>query len=446
MKDEKEYLLEKSRQTIQRREDQLREAKKRAFDTVALWGLYDQEEMRRFKSMTLPIFMSNTGGPYDSLLDASLALSYQTVDDPNKIYTRVDNNTTDHLAMKFAALEGLHVRNFTQGFCTSSGMSAIFMATQAFLGVGDNFVSSNRVYGGTQQLFSVTYPRSGWKVRWVENPENIDAWERLIDGNTQFLYVESPSNPGLFIADLFKLSKLAHSHGIPLIVDSTIASPALTQPLAHGADIVIHSASKIANGSCRAIGGVLVSLDKITTNVFDLKENFATKIKGGDFRNLGPCMSPQNAQIIWDEMSTLRMRMEKHSENAMIIAEFLERHSKIEKVNYPGLPSHPQHELAKKTMRLPGGKNAYGFLMSFNIKGGMEKAKKFAEVFDFGVQVTHLGGNYTIWTHCATTTHGQMSQKERDAAGIPDNLIRYSVGLEGAYDAILSLDKALEQI
>lgn len=446
VKTEEEYFLKKSQETIKRRNKQMREAKNQAFDTVALWGLYDRADMRAFKSLTLPLFMSTTGGPYESLVDGSLLLSYKTIDDPNKIYTRIDNLNTDHLALKLAALEGLGVKQLTQGLCTSSGMSAIVMATLPFLTVGDNFVSSNRVYGGTQQLFDVTYPKSGWQVRWVENPWEINEWERKIDKKTKFLFAEFPSNPTLFVPDIPVLAKLAHSFNIPLIIDSTMASPALTRPFEHDADIVVHSISKIANGSCRAIGGALISLEKITTNVPSLRENFAQKVKGGHFRNTGPCLSPFNAQIIWDEVSTLRMRVKEHSERAIEIAKYLESHPKIEKVNYPGLVSHPQHKVAKKLMKLPDGENAYGFLLSFNIKGGFEAAKKFAQDFDFGIQVTHLGGSYTVWIHNATTTHGQMTAKERKKAGIADNLIRYSTGLEGASDAISAFEKALRRL
>jgi len=444
--DEEEYFLKRSAQTIQKRTQQLRETKNQAFDTVSLWGLYGQEDMKAFKSMTLPLFMSTTGGPFDCLVDGSLLLSYKTIDDPNKIYTRIDNQNPDHLAMKIAALEGLGVPQLTQGVCTSSGMSAILMATMPFLEANDNFVSSNRVYGGTQQLFEITYPKSGWRVRWVDKPWEIKEWEKRIDKKTKFLYVESPSNPTLYIADIQALSTLAHEHSIPLIIDSTLASPALTRPFEHGADIVVHSTSKIANGSCRAIGGVVISLDTITTNIESIKDNFAYMLKGGHFRNMGPCLSPFNAQIIWDELITLRLRVKQVSENALIIAKYLEKHPKIEKVNYPGLASHPQHRIAKQLMKLPDGQNAYGHLMSFNIKGGLRKAKKFAENFEFGVQVTHLGGSYTVWVHNATTTHGQMTNEERRAAGISDNLIRYSVGLEGVQDALSALDKTLRKI
>lgn len=443
VKNEEDYFLRLSTETIKKRNKQLQETKNQAFDTVALWGLYGIDDMKRLKSVTLPLFMGTTGGPYDSLTDGSLLLSYKTIDDPNKAYTRIDNTNNDQLAWKLAALEGLGIPQLTCGLCTSSGMSAIMMATMPFLESGDNFISSNRVYGGTQQLFGVTYPKSGWLVRWVEKPWEIDEWEKLIDKKTKFLFAEFPSNPTLYVPDIESLGKLAHSHNIPLIIDSTMASPAITRPMEYGADIVVHSTSKIANGSSRVIGGALISRQSITTSMKELKQNFALMTKGGHFRNMGPCLSPYNAQVIWDELATLRLRAKQTSENALTIAKYLSSHPKIEHVNYPGLTNHPQHKIAKKLMKLPDGNNAYGFLLSFNIKGGFEKAKKFAERFNFGVQVTHLGGNYTVWVHNATTTHGQMTKEEREMSGIADNLIRYSAGLEGTSDAIKALDQAL---
>ena len=445
-KSEKDYFLKRSDLTIKKRQAQMRATKKLDFDTVALWGLYGKEDMDRYKSLTLPLFMTTTGGTYDSLEDGSCLLSYQTTNDPNKIYSRIDNVTSDHLAWKLAALEGWKIPELTDGLCTSSGMSATMMATLPFLEKGDNFVSSNRVYGGTQQLFGITYPKSGWNVRWVCEPWDLAEWEKQIDDKTRFLFVETPSNPTLFVADVPAIAKIAHSHNIPLIVDSTLASPALSRPLEQGADIVVHSISKVANGSCRCIGGAMIAKEKIVTAREELVNNFALTVKGGHFRNTGPCISPFNAMIIWDEMGTIRPRMELHSKNAMEIAKYLEVHPKIESVNYPGLESHPQHKIAKKLMKLPNDENAYGFLLSFNIKGGLETTKKFAQAFDFGVQVTHLGGSYTVWVHNATTTHGQMTSEERKAAGVCDNLIRYSAGLEGTKDAIQGLSKALDKI
>ncbi len=394
---EEEYFRKKSAETLAYREQQLRETKKRHFDTVSLWGLYGIKDMKQFKSVSLPIFSTATGAPYESLVDAALHLSYEVINDPNKIYSRIDNTTIDHLAMKIAALEGKTIPELTQGLCVSSGMAAVFMSTMPFLEVGDEFVSSNRVYGGTQQLFDVTYPKMGWKARWVTSPWDIDAWNEQITSKTKFLYVESPSNPTLFVADLPELAKLAHDHNVPLIVDSTLASPALLRPLEHGADIVVHSITKVMGSSGRAIGGAIVAKEHIVTNVPDLADNFAVKVKGGHFRNLGPCLHPPSAAAIWDNLNSLQIRVKALCERALKIAQFLEQHEKITHVNYPGLPSHPQHEIAKKLMKFEDGTNGYGYLMSFNLKGDINTAKRFSLLFNFGVQVTDLGRDYTTW-------------------------------------------------
>ena len=443
---DEEFFLKRSEDKINSRTQAMQETKKKQFSTVALNGLYDKNDMIQFKSMILPVFSTTTGAPYDSLKDGELLLSYKTVNDPNKIYSRIDNTTIDHLAMKVAALEGKNIPELTQGLCTSSGMSAVHMATMPFLEVGDEFVSSQFVYGGTNQLFNVTYPKSGWKVKWVFDPWNLDNWQNAITSKTKFLYVESPSNPLLFIADLPELSKLAHDHNIPLIVDSTIATPALMRPLEFGADIIVHSLSKAMSSTGRAIGGAIVAKDRIITNVPDLQDQFANKVKGGHFRNLGPCLHPPSAADIWDSINSVEVRLKAMSDSAMKIAKFLVNHPKVEKVNYPGLKGHPQHAIAEKLMRFEDGTFGGSHLMSFNIVGDIYKTMEFANLFNFGVQVTDLGRDYTTWVHPATTTHGQMTPEERRKGYIYDNLIRYSVGLEGPNDAIAALDEALNKI
>jgi O-acetylhomoserine (thiol)-lyase len=414
MKCDEEYFRARSNETLHKRQKQMMETKTHQFNTVGLWGLYETEDMRQFKSMTLPVFTTPTGAPFDSLIDGSLLLSYQTVDDPNKIYSRIDNTTIDHLAMKIAALEGLTIEEETQALCLSSGMAAIFMATMPFLNVGDNFLSSSQVYGGAEQLFNVTYPSMGWKVEWVYEPWSINAWQEKMTLKTKFLYIETPSNPNLFIADIPALVKLAHDNNVPLIIDSTVASPALLRPLEYGADIVIHSISKVMGSSGRAIGGAIVAKRRIITNMPELEDDFILKVKGGHFRNLGPCIHPPSAAVIWDDLSTLQLKVKKMSENALKIANHLKNHPKIEKVNYPGLTSHPQHELAKRLMRFEDGSSGFSHLMSFNIHGGFQAAVNFARNFDFGVQVTDLGRNYTTWVHPASTTHGQMAPEMRN--------------------------------
>ena len=443
---DEEFFLKRSEEKVQERNQAMGQTKKKQFSTVALHGLYDKNDMRQFKSMTLPVFSTTTGAPYDSLKDGELLLSYRTINDPNKIYSRIDNTTIDHLAMKVAALEGKNIPELTQGLCTSSGMAAVHMSTMPFLEVGDEFVSSQFVYGGTNQLFNVTYPKMGWKVNWVYDPWNIENWQNAITTKTKFLYVESPSNPLLYIADLPELSKLAHDHNIPLIVDSTIATPALMRPLEFGADIVVHSLSKAMSSTGRAIGGAIVAKDRIITNVLENEENFVMKVKGGHFRNLGPCLHPPSAADIWDSINSLEVRLKAMSASALKIAKFLAHHPKVEKVNYPGLHGHPQHAIAEKLMRFEDGAFGGSHLMSFNIVGDIYKTMDFANVFDFGVQVTDLGRDYTTWVHPATTTHGQMKPEERRKGYIYDNLIRYSVGLEGPDDAIAALENALSKI
>lgn len=443
MSSDEEYFRARSTETIIQRQNQMLSSKNRDFNTVCQWGLYGTKDMKMFKSMTLPVFTSSTGGPFDSLMDGALLLSYQTVDDPNKIYSRVDNTSIDHLAMKIAALEGKTIEEETQALCLSSGMAAIFIATMPFLEVGDHFLSAIQVYGGAEQLFNITYPKMGWTVDWVHEPWSLDAWQEQITQKTKFLYVETPSNPNLFIADIPPLAKLAHDHHLPLVVDSSVASPALFRPLEHGADIVVHSISKVMGSSGRAIGGAVVAKKRITTTVHELKEDFINKVKGGHFRNLGPCLHPPSAVAIWDDLATLQLKVKVMSDNALQIAEFLDNHTKIEKVNYPGLPSHPQHDLAKRLFRFEDGSIGFSHLLSFNIHRGYDAAVRFAEAINFGVQVTDLGRNYTTICHPASTTHGQMTSEMREKSGIQDNLIRYSVGLEGVNDAIRALDQAL---
>lgn len=441
-----EYYRARSDATIKRRAEKMKATKKQGFSTGSLWGSYDKIDIDRFKSMVLPVFSTTTGSSYDSLLDGALLLSYQTINDPNKIYSRIDNNTIDHVAMKLAIMEGITVSDMTECLVTASGMAAINMSTMPFLNAGDEFVSSSRVYGGAEQLFNVTYPKSDWRVKWVHEPGDLEKWKEQITPKTKFLYVESPGNPTLFVGDIPELAKLAHDHNIPLIVDSTIASPALLRPFEHGADIVVHSTTKIMCSSGRAIGGAIIAKDKIVTNVEGLQDSFAMQVKGGHFRNMGPCSHPPSAAALWDNLNTLEIRLKAISKRAMIIARYLEDHPKIEKVNYPGLPSFEYYNIAKKLMRFMDGSEGYSHLMSFHVKGDLETTKKFANLFDFGLQVTDLGRDYTAWVHNASTTHGQATPEYRKLAGVPDNLIRYSVGLEDADDAIIALDMALSNL
>lgn len=448
---EEEYFKKKSDERVSYRKRQFEESKRKSMETIGAWGLYDKQDMRENNSYIPPIHASTAGSPFPSLKFGELLLTYQITDEPIKQYSRYDNVTFDHLARKIAAMEGHNIEGIPQGLCTSSGMSAIFSATMQLLMPGDNFVACNRIYGGSQQLFDVTYPKMGWESRWVNDFQDPDKWREKIDEDTKFLFIEFPSNPTLSCPDISAIASVAHEYGIPLLVDSTLATPVLTRPLEHGADIVVLSLTKITCGNARTIGGAIVAKDEIVAEYDgpkwdDLQHDFVDKIFQGHFRNTGPCMSPYAAKEIWDELVTLKCRLKAICKKAMDITRFLQDHPKIEAVNYPGLKSHPQHEVAKKLMKFPNGANGYGHLMSFQIKGGLAAAKTFAQEFDFGVQVGDLGQNYTIWMHPATTTHAQMGSEKRREAGIADNMIRYSVGLESSEDAIRALDATLSKV
>jgi O-acetylhomoserine (thiol)-lyase len=314
------------------------------------------------------------------------------------------------------------------GLATSSGMAAIFMVLHHLVESGQEIVSSIRVYGGTQQLFAVSCPRMGITVKWVEQPDKIEEWEKLITPKTKLLHVESPSNPNLFVADIPPLAKLAKKHGIPLMVDNTICSPALMRPLEMGADIVIHSATKYISGNGTSLNGVIVG-----------KKEFVDHVRHVGFRNIGPTAAPFNSWLCLLGLESLSLRMRKHSDNAMAVAKFLEKHPKVESVLYPGLPSHPQHEVAKRNM------SGFSSLMGIRVKGGLEATRRVIDNLKIAVHTTHLGSSQTVAIQPAATTHWQLGPEERAKAGVPDNLIRYSAGIEDAQDLIEDLDGALKK-
>jgi O-acetylhomoserine/O-acetylserine sulfhydrylase-like pyridoxal-dependent enzyme len=240
------------------------------------------------------------------------------------------------------------------------------------------------------------------------------------------MHVESPSNPNLFVADIPAIAKLAKSKGIPLMVDNTICSPALMRPAEMGADIIIHSATKYISGNGTSLSGVICG-----------KKEFIDHVRHIGYRNIGPSIAPFNAWLCLLGLDSLSLRMKKHSDNAMAIAKFLEKHPKIESVSYPGLPSHPQHEVAKKTM------SAYSSMMSFNVKGGLEPTRNVIDNLQVAVHTTHLGSSQTVAIQPAATTHFQLGPEERAKAGVPENMIRYSAGLEDEKDLMEDLDQAL---
>jgi O-acetylhomoserine/O-acetylserine sulfhydrylase-like pyridoxal-dependent enzyme len=449
------YVEEAERMLAEQR-SYIAEMRKLKFDTIAVHGLYSVQEAieKNHGAIIEPIFMS-TSEAYRDSDELEAALAYLI---PSWVYTRIHNPTVQYLETTLALLEGYGCDCDTSALATSSGMAAVFMATNPLLvkKTGSeklNFVATAQCYGGTYQQFNARrMGEQGIEVRWVVHPHDTEEWASLVDGNTRFLYGEMPSNPGQSIFDIEGVAEVAHRAGVPLIVDSTVATPALMRPLAHGADIVIHSSSKSMTMSGFGIGGALISRNDIVTNVDnpEMKANFATYAKLLPFRDFGPCVSPFNAGITLAELKTLRCKMEMVSRNTQKVAEYLGTHPHVEQVDYLGLPSHPLHRLAKKYMKLvdsegPDGKpiNMFGHLMSFRVRGSAEDTRKVFDGFRRIYRATDLGRIKSVATIPAISTHQQQGEEARRMADIPQNLIRLCVGGEHPDDVINDLDQAL---
>lgn len=426
--------------------------KTKRFDTIAAHGLYGMEDaMNNQDSIMEPLTVS-PAQHFENSDHLEAALSYLT---PAWGYTRIHNPSLHYLEGTLAMLEGYGFSGETTAAMTGSGMGAIFMATNPFLEnsvSGVNFVADAKCYGGTFMLFNERYGRErDIDVRWVQDTSNIDAWTTMIDGNTRFIYVEMPSNPSLTVVDLERLADLAHDHGIPLIVDSTLTTPALMRPICHGADIVVHSISKAIGGSGSAIAGVIVSRNNIPSKVGsdDMLENFAGYVKLWPMRDHGTALSPLSAHFILNDLRTLRTRVDVMSKNAIKVAEFLDQHEGVEAVHYPGLPSNAGYEVASKYMWLVDGDengagvNRYGHLMGFIVRGGEQAARKVLDKLELIWRATDLGRHKSVAVIPAISTHQQQGDEGRELAAIPSNLIRLSVGMEHPDDIIVDLKKAL---
>ncbi|HOV61498.1 MAG TPA: O-acetylhomoserine aminocarboxypropyltransferase/cysteine synthase [Candidatus Hydrogenedentes bacterium] len=371
------------------------------------------------------------------------------------IYTRLMNPTTDVFEKRMAALDG-----GVGALATSSGSAAITLAVLNICRAGQNFVSSQTLYGGTYNLFAHTFKDLGIEARFVDssNPENFRA---AIDGNTRFLYVESIGNPANDVPDFEAIAAIAHEHGIPLMVDNTVTSPALFRPIEHGADIVVYSATKIIGGHGTSIGGVIVDSGRFDWNNGKFPEltepnesyhgmrfydhfkgigniSYIIKARVTLMRDMGPCLSPFNAFLLLQGLETLHLRAPRHCESALAVARFLESHPAVEWVNYPGLPSHRSYERAMKY--LPKGQGA---ILGFGIKGGSDAAVRFINACRLASHLANVLDAKTLVIHPATTTHQQLSPAEQRAAGVSPEFIRVSVGLEDVEDIIADFDQAL---
>jgi len=433
------------------------------FDTIAVHGIYSMQEALDFNqgSIIEPLYMS-TSQAFRDADEMEAALSYKI---PTWCYSRIANPTIYYLEGVLALMEGYGTDLETSCIATSSGMSAIQSAVDPFL-VADlkhparplNFVGTTQVYGGTFQLFSVRRNQER-NIEWrkVIHSNDLNEWESLIDENTRFLYGEAPSNPGLAFFDIEKVAALAHRHNLPLIIDSTVATPALMRPLQYGADIVIQSVTKSLNAGGMGIGGAVISRNNIITNLdsAEMKTDFATYLKLLPNRDHGPNISPMNAMLAMNDIRTLRMRMDVQSRNTLTIARFLENHKDVEKVEYLGLETHPLHKLASDYMILADSEydeqyrkkvNRYGHLMSFCIKGNAKQTRNVFDAFTRIWRATDLGRIKSVATIPAISTHSQQGEEGRILAGIPSNLIRLSVGAEHPDDIIRDLDQALSAI
>ncbi|MCZ4272633.1 O-acetylhomoserine aminocarboxypropyltransferase/cysteine synthase family protein [Maritalea porphyrae] len=372
------------------------------------------------------------------------------------IYTRIMNPTTAVLEQRVAEMEG-----GIAGLALASGMSAITYAIQTIAEAGDNIISVAQLYGGTYNLFEHTLPRQGIDVRMVD--ASFEGIEKLFDANTKAVFCESIGNPAGNVVDIEKLAEIAHAHGVPVIVDNTVATPFLCRPFEHGADIVVHSLTKYIGGHGTSIGGIIVDSGKFdwvaNKERFPLLNEpdpsyhgvvytealgeaaFIGRARVVPLRNTGAAISPMNAFLILQGLETLGLRMERHCENAQKVAEYLVAHDKIAWVNYAGLKSSPYHDLAAK---ISGGK-ASGIL-SFGIKGDRENGGKFIDGLNMILRLVNIGDAKSLACHPASTTHRQLSADELKAAGVSEDLVRISVGIEHVDDIIADIEQALAAV
>jgi O-acetylhomoserine/O-acetylserine sulfhydrylase-like pyridoxal-dependent enzyme len=458
-----ERYVEIAREAAARRARDLEAMRRCRFDTIAVHGLYTMAESLDFNQGAIiePIYMCSSQAYRDSD-EMEAALAYQI---PTWCYSRIANPSLYYFEQTMALLEGYGADVETSCCATSSGMAAIQSATDPFLAVDParpgqkvNFVATCQVYGGTFQQFAIRKAvERGIELRWIVDSADLGEWESKIDENTRFAYGELPSNPGQAFFDLDAVIALAHSRGIPMIVDNTVGTPALLRPLARGADVVIESVTKSLTSSGFGIAGAVISRKNLVSRFGapELKADFAMYLKTLPNRDLGQNLSPMNAILSLNDIRTLRTKVDLFSRNTMAVARFLEKHPRIEKVSYLGLESHPLHALASRYLYLVDAErdaqygkpmNRYGHLMSFNVKGGAGAAREMFDAFQRIWRATDLGRVKSVATIPAISTHSQQGEEGRKIAQIPGNMIRLCVGGEHPDDVCADLDQALAAI
>lgn len=341
----------------------------------------------------------------------------------DNIYSRFSNPNVQEFTDKVCALEGAEA-----GYATASGMSAVFGSFMALMKSGDHLLSCRSLFGSTHNIITKYLSRYGIEYSYVDAAADISEWEKSMKSNTKMIFIESPTNPGLDILDIKALADLAHKNDIILNVDNCFATPIGQQPIALGADLVLHSATKWLDGQGRVLGGVIVGKKELIQEIYLF------------CRNTGPALSPFNAWVLSKSLETLDVRMERHSSNASWIAEKLEAHQKIQWLKYPFLKSHPQYEIAKKQMQSGGG------IFCFELKAGLSAGKSFMDRLKMLSVTANLGDTRSIVSHPASTTHAKLTEEERQAVGITPGLIRISVGLEHREDILNDILQALEVV
>jgi len=389
--------------------------KDKKFETQAI---RTQNQRSQSAEHSVPIFMTSSF-VFDSAEHAR-ALFNKEVE--GNIYSRYSNPNNDEFIQKLCLLEGTET-----GLPTASGMSAMFISIASFLRSGDHIVASRSLFGSTHQIITQLLPRWGITYTYVDI-KNPETWEAAIQENTKMIFCETPSNPALDLIDLEWLGKLAKKHQVILNVDNCFATPYLQNPAKFGADIVTHSATKFIDGQGRTLGGAVLGKQELIDEVRFM------------LRHTGPAMSAFNGWVLSKSLETLAVRMERHCENAFKLAQALENESKLSFVKYPFLSSHPQHELAKKQMRLGGG------IVTFELAGGFNAGKKFLDGLEMISLSSNLGDTRSIATHPASTTHSKLSPEERQEVGISDGLVRISVGLENIEDILADILGAIKGI
>lgn len=420
-------------------------------ETVAVHGGYSPDPTTR--AVAVPIYQT-VAFAFDNTQHGADLFDLKV---PGNIYTRIMNPTQDVLEQRVAALEG-----GIAALALASGQAAVTYAIQTIAEAGDNIVSSSTLYGGTYNLFAHTLPLSGIKTRFAD-PRDIASFEPLIDEKTKAIFAESVGNPLGNVTDISALAEIAHRHGIPLIIDNTVPSPYLLRPIEHGADIVVQSLTKYLGGHGTSLGGAIIDSGKfpwaehkkrfkrlnepdvsyhgvVYTEAFG-PAAYIGRARVVPLRNTGAAISPFNAFLILQGIETLALRVDRITENAMKIAQYLKSHKKVDWVSYAGLPEHPDHALVKKYLsgKAPG-------LFTFGVKGGREAGARFQDALKLFTRLVNIGDSKSLATHPASTTHRQLNPDELARAGVKEETVRLSIGIEHIDDLIADLAQALEAV